>query len=277
LGEEMALWAISSPKNLKIVSFIPFQMPFPHKLLSHQKPKSRKIRRFSAKPGGIMIYIVEDDTNIRQMESYALKNSGFDVAEFGSGAPFLDALAARLPRLIILDVMLPGPMDGLALLTRLRADARTCAVPVIMVSAKSHELDAVRGLDTGADDYITKPFGILEFISRVKAVLRRMDPPEAPAVTCALGPIRMDNGARRVEVDGRVCELTFKEYELLRLLLEYPGLVLGRDRIMDKVWDTDFEGESRTVDMHIKALRQKLGKAGAMIKTVRNVGYKIEL
>jgi len=225
-----------------------------------------------------MIYIVEDDTNIRQMESYALQNSGFEVAEFADGGPFLEALAARLPQLIILDVMLPGPMDGLALLTHLRADARTRAVPVIMVSAKSHELDAVRGLDTGADDYITKPFGILELISRVKAVLRRMESREPPAAAhLALGPIRMDHGARRVEAAGRPCELTFKEYELLRLLLENPGLVLTRDRIMNKVWDTDFEGESRTVDMHIKALRQKLGEAGAYIKTVRNVGYKIEM
>ena len=220
-----------------------------------------------------MIYIVEDDINIRQMESYALKNSGFDVAEFSDAVSLYHACEARLPDLIILEIMLPGE-DGLTILRTLRGDSRTKKLPVIMVTAKTTELDAVRGLDSGADDYITKPFGIIEFISRVKAVLRRTG--DRVDTLFSLGGIVMDDEKHQVTADGDHCELTFKEYELLKFLLSNQGIVLSRDKIMDRVWGTDYKGESRTVDMHIKTLRQKLGSQGSLIKTVRNVGYKIE-
>ena len=220
-----------------------------------------------------MLYIVEDDANIRQMESYALKNSGFEVAEFANAAEFWRACETQLPELLLLDIMLPGE-DGFALLQKLRNLPQTHDIPVIIVTAKSTEVDAVRGLENGADDYITKPFGIIELVARVKVVLRRIQKPQ-PARLQA-GQIVLDDDKRQVLANGKECSLTFKEYELLKLLLLNSGIVLSRERIMDKVWGTDFEGESRTVDMHIKTLRQKLGESGASIKTVRNVGYKIE-
>ncbi|MCI9045450.1 MAG: response regulator transcription factor [Peptococcaceae bacterium] len=220
-----------------------------------------------------MLYIVEDDANIRQMESYALKNSGFEVAEFANAAEFWRACETQLPELLLLDIMLPGE-DGFALLQKLRNQPQTHDIPVIIVTAKSTEVDAVRGLENGADDYITKPFGIIELVARVKVVLRRIQKPQ-PARLQA-GQIVLDDDKRQVLANGKECSLTFKEYELLKLLLLNSGIVLSRERIMDKVWGTDFEGESRTVDMHIKTLRQKLGESGASIKTVRNVGYKIE-
>ena len=220
-----------------------------------------------------MLYIVEDDANIRQMESYALKNSGFEVAEFANAAEFWRACETQLPELLLLDIMLPGE-DGFALLQKLRNQPQTHDIPVIIVTAKSTEVDAVRGLENGADDYITKPFGIIELVARVKVVLRRIQRPQ-PARLHA-GQIVLDDDKRQVLANGKECSLTFKEYELLKLLLLNSGIVLSRERIMDKVWGTDFEGESRTVDMHIKTLRQKLGESGASIKTVRNVGYKIE-
>lgn len=220
-----------------------------------------------------MIYIVEDDENIRQLESYALRNSGYETEEFGDVNGFFERCGEALPSLVILDVMLPVE-DGLSILQRLRADARLCTVPVIMVTAKASELDAVKGLDYGADDYITKPFGIMEFISRVKAVLRRVEAKESAELR--LGAIALDEEKRMVRVDGAPCELTFKEFELLRFLMRNAGIVMTRGRIMDVVWGTDYEGETRTVDVHVKTLRQKLGEGGAQIKTVRNVGYKIE-
>ena len=220
-----------------------------------------------------MLYIVEDDANIRQMESYALKNSGFEVAEFANAAEFWRACETQLPELLLLDIMLPGE-DGFALLQKLRNQPQTHDIPVIIVTAKSTEVDAVRGLENGADDYITKPFGMIELGARVKVVLRRIQKPQ-PARLQA-GQIVLDDDKRQVLANGKECSLTFKEYELLKLLLLNSGIVLSRERIMDKVWGTDFEGESRTVDMHIKTLRQKLGESGASIKTVRNVGYKIE-
>ena len=220
-----------------------------------------------------MLYIVEDDANIRQMESYALKNSGFEVAEFANAAEFWRACETQLPELLLLDIMLPGE-DGFALLQKLRNQPQTHDIPVIIVTAKSTEVDAVRGLENGADDYITKPFGIIALLARVKVVLRRIQKPR-PARMQA-GQIVLDDDKRQVLANGKECSLTFKEYELLKLLLLNSGIVLSRERIMDKVWGTDFEGESRTVDMHIKTLRQKLGESGASIKTVRNVGYKIE-
>lgn len=220
-----------------------------------------------------MLYIVEDDVNIRQMESYALKNSGFEVAEFANATEFWQACQQQLPELLLLDIMLPGE-DGYTILQKLRSQQRTKDIPVIMVTAKSTELDAVRGLEDGADDYITKPFGIIELVARVKVVLRRAHKPQHSLLQT--GQIMLDDEKRQVLADGRICSLTFKEYELLKLLLLNTGIVLSRERIMDKVWGVDFEGESRTVDMHIKTLRQKLGASGSCIKTVRNVGYKIE-
>ena len=213
------------------------------------------------------IYIVEDDINIREIERYALKNSGYEVEEFEGSAPFFKRLEKNIPSLILLDIMLPGE-DGLDILTRIRADKATADVPVIMVTAKTSELDKVKGLDLGADDYITKPFGVMELISRVKAMLRR---------TSRINEdILMDMEKHAVTVAGQTCELTFKEFELLKYLMLNQGIVLSRDKIMDQVWGFEYEGESRTVDMHIKTLRQKLGSAGGCIKTVRNVGYMIE-
>ncbi len=219
-----------------------------------------------------MIYIVEDDSNIRQMESYALKNSGFTIKEFECAADFWAECEKELPELLILDIMLPGE-DGYTVLRKLRQNSRTKDIPVIMVTAKSSELDAVRGLDEGADDYIVKPFGIIELVARVKVVLRRL---AKPAATLTFGGVVLDDDKRLVYENGRECSLTFKEYELLKLLLQNCGIVLSRERIMDRVWGIDFEGESRTVDMHIKTLRQKLGESAGIIKTVRNVGYKID-
>ncbi len=220
-----------------------------------------------------MIYIVEDDENIRQMESYALKNSGFEVAECEDSEEFFALMKRKTPQLVILDVMLPGE-DGLSILRRLRSDAQTAKIPVVMVSAKDSELDAVKGLDAGADDYIAKPFGVMELISRVKAVLRRTD--SRPGSQIVFGPITLDDDRRRVFANGQECVLTFKEHELLRTLMQNHDIVLSREKLMDLVWGTDFAGESRTIDMHIKSLRRKLGDCGEMIKTVRNVGYKVE-
>lgn len=208
------------------------------------------------------------------MERYALQNSGYETAEFEDGASFLRACAGGVPDLVLLDIMLPGE-DGLNVLKKLRSSAATRAVPVILVTAKSAELDVVKGLDTGADDYIAKPFGILELISRVRALLRRAAADEAAEPVLRSGEIALDDEKRSVLVSGSPLSLTFKEFELLKYLLSNQGIVLSRDKIMDKVWGTEYEGESRTVDAHIKTLRQKLGEAGGKIRTVRNVGYTI--
>lgn len=218
-----------------------------------------------------LVYIVEDDVNIREIQSYALKNSGFDVEEFECGKELAKALEVRIPNVILLDIMLPG-RDGLKILEDLRGDKTTAKIPVIMVTAKSTELDKVKGLDSGADDYMTKPFGIMELISRVKALLRRTETLAEPSLLTS-GCIVVDTEKRSVTAAGQACELTFKEFELLKMLLVNQGIVLSRDKIMDQVWGFDYEGESRTVDMHIKTLRQKLGEGGSSIKTVRNVGY----
>ncbi len=210
-----------------------------------------------------LIYTVEDDSSIREIQQYALQNSGFEV----------QVLETKIPSLILLDIMLPGE-DGLEILLGLRQNSATAHIPIIMVTAKSTELDKVKGLDLGADDYMTKPFGIMELISRVKALLRRTENLAEPALLTN-GPIAMDTEKRSVTVGGKACELTFKEFELLRMLLINQGIVLSRDKIMDQIWGFDYEGESRTVDMHIKTLRQKLGEGGAAIQTVRNVGYVI--
>ena len=220
------------------------------------------------------IYIVEDDVNIREIERYALKNSGYEVEEFESGADFFKRMEQRMPNLVILDIMLPGE-DGMDILAKLRADKRTSKLPVIMVTAKTTELDKVKGLDSGADDYITKPFGVMELISRVKALLRRTTDVNTEA-QMKYGDILVDNDKHAVFVCGNLCELTYKEYELLKYLITNKGIVLSRDKLMSQVWGFDFEGETRTVDAHIKTLRQELGEAGSCIKTVRNVGYMVE-
>lgn len=220
------------------------------------------------------IYIVEDDVNIREIERYALKNSGYEVEEFGCGADFFKRLEHKAPALILLDIMLPNE-DGLDILTKIRNSKNAAKVPIIMVTAKTSELDKVKGLDLGADDYISKPFGVMELISRVKALLRRtLDLKEETRIVYR--NIVIDNDKHAVFVDETPCELTFKEYELLKYLIINKGIVLSRDKIMNQVWGFDYEGESRTVDMHIKTLRQKLGEAGSCIKTVRNVGYMVE-
>lgn len=220
-----------------------------------------------------MIYIVEDDINIRQMESYALQNSGYATAEFDSSTAFFEACRRERPELVLLDIMLPGE-DGLQILRHIRQDTRLETIPVIMVTAKTSEWDKVKGLDNGADDYITKPFGIMELISRVKAVLRRSQ--QVDNAVLRFGCIMLDDDQHLVTVDGEICELTFKEYELLKCLLANQRIVMTREKLMDKVWGMDYEGETRTVDMHIKTLRKKLRDGGELIKTVRNVGYKID-
>lgn len=220
------------------------------------------------------IYIVEDDINIREIERYSLKNSGYEVEEFECGTDFFKRLKDKKPNLVILDIMLPDE-DGMDILGRIRSDKTTEKIPVIMVTAKATELDKVKGLDSGADDYITKPFGVMELISRVKALLRRTKDVQVQSVL-KYENIIVDNDKHSVTVCGNLCELTYKEYELLKYLIANRGIVLSRDKIMSHVWGFDFEGETRTVDAHIKTLRQKLGSEGSCIKTIRNVGYMVE-
>lgn len=222
-----------------------------------------------------MIYIVEDDTDIREMEKYALTSSGFEVMACASGADFFEKMWDDVPELILLDIMLPGE-DGLEILTRVRGTERIAHVPVIMVTAKTSEIDKVRGLDQGADDYITKPFGVMELVSRVKALLRRTRAKEPDHERLIAGGIVMDCDKRSVTCDGQELELTFKEYELLYALMSNKGTVQSRDKLINTVWGYDFAGETRTVDMHIKTLRQKLGENGRCITTVRNVGYRMD-
>ena len=219
-----------------------------------------------------LVYIVEDDRNIREIETFALRNTGYEVMGFECAKDFYKEMENRKPDIILLDIMLPDE-DGLEIVRKLRAIAGTRGIPVIMVTAKASEIDKVKGLDMGADDYMTKPFGVMELISRVKALLRRSSAGEEKSLH--IGSVCLDIEKHSVTVDGVLCELTYKEYELLRLLMNRAGIVTSRDMILERVWGTDFEGESRTLDMHIKTLRRKLNGAGAMIKTIRNVGYKI--
>lgn len=221
-----------------------------------------------------MIWCVEDDASIRDIEVYALKSAGFDARGFEDGSSFLKALEAEAPTLVVLDVMLPG-VDGMELLRRMRESARLKTVPVIMATARDAEIDKIQGLDTGADYYLTKPFGVLEFVSCVKAVLRRCERPKAPR-ELRLDGLVMNPDERTVTVDGKPVQLTYKEFELLRLFLANPGIAFTRDQLFSKVWGEDFVGESRTIDTHILTLRQKLGDYGDLIKTVRNVGYRLE-
>lgn len=220
-----------------------------------------------------LIYIVEDDDSIREIEEFALMNAGHKVLGFPCAKDFYKKLDEVIPDLCLVDVMLPDE-SGNDIVKKLRANFMTKKLPVIMVTAKTSELDLVKGIEDGADDYIKKPFSVMELISRVKALIRRTEVQEIKELT--LDGITINNEKHEVRVDGEIVELTFKEYELLSLFIINKGIVLSRDTIMDKVWGTDYEGESRTIDMHVKTLRQKLADYGARIKTVRNVGYIIE-
>jgi len=219
------------------------------------------------------IFIVEDDEDIREIVIYALNSAGFEASGYETGEEFLTALDTGIPSLVLLDIMLPE-IDGLSILKRLRGMSKAKKLPVIMLTAKNSEYDKVKGLDMGADDYISKPFGVMELIARVNAVLRRGGADEKNK-KLELASLSLDYARRDVRVNNKKVSLTFKEYELLYFLMLNTGLVLSRDKLIESVWGYDFEGESRTVDMHIKTLRQKLGASGKLIKTVRNVGYKI--
>lgn len=221
-----------------------------------------------------LIYIVEDDKNIQEIESYALKGHGFDVRSFDDSISFDKGIADMLPDMIILDIMLPGE-DGLSILRRLKTNSNTKSIPVIMVTAKTSEIDTVKGLDGGADDYITKPFGVMELVSRVKAIFRRTKP-ISEDIILKYKDIVLNQDRRECLVNDNSVELTYKEYELLKLFLSNIGIVLTRDMIMSAVWGSEYYGETRTVDMHIKTLRKKLSDAGMLIQTVRNVGYKMQ-
>lgn len=220
-----------------------------------------------------MIYLVEDDVSIRDLMIYALGASGLPAKGFSSSTELWEALSSEMPQLIILDIMLPGE-DGISILKKLRANPATSAVPVIMATAKATEYDKVTGLDLGADDYLAKPFGMMEMVSRVRAVLRRASP-EATK-TLSAGTVSMNLAEHTVTVAGERVTLTLKEYELLRLFLENPGMVFTREHLMNSVWGNDFFGETRTVDVHIGTLRTKLGACGDYIQTVRGVGYRLE-
>ena len=216
-----------------------------------------------------MIYVVEDDESISKLEKYALESSGYQVEVFDHADQFFKALEERIPDLVILDVMLPD-IDGIEILKTIRKKPSISMLPVIMVTAKSTEIDIVTGLDCGADEYITKPFGVMEFLSRVKALLRRF---VKPSDNLIFNEISMDAVGRKVYVDGEYIELTFKEFELLKLFLDNPNEVISRNKMLNAVWNTDVIVESRTIDMHIRTLRQKLKNAGQYIHTVRKIGY----
>ena len=219
------------------------------------------------------ISVVEDDEDIREIVIYALNSAGFETNGYETGEEFLKSLDTGLPSLVILDIMLPED-DGLTILKRLRNIPKTKKLPVIMLTAKNSEIDKVKGLDLGADDYISKPFGVMELIARVNAVLRRGGSEES-SENLKISNLSLDNARREVSIDGDPIKLTYKEYELLHCLMLNIGLVLSREKLLESVWGYDYEGESRTVDMHIKTLRFKLGESGKLIKTIRNVGYKL--
>ena len=221
-----------------------------------------------------MIYCVEDDNSIRELMLYALRASGFEAEGFADGKSLFDALGRQKPQLITLDVMLPD-MDGIEILRKLRSSAATEKIPVIMASARGTEYDKVMGLDLGADDYLAKPFSMMEMVSRIRAVLRRAAPAEDNK-PLRLGSIEMLTDSHTVHVDGQRIELTLKEFELLRVFLKHPGRVYTRDQLLEKIWGSDYLGETRTVDVHIGTLRTKLGPCGEYIRTVRGVGYRME-
>ena len=222
-----------------------------------------------------MIFCVEDDNNIRELVVYTLETPGFKARGFEDGSSFLEALALDTPELILLDIMLPGE-DGISLLKQLKASVKTQDIPVIMMTAKGTEYDKVMGLDLGADDYVPKPFGMMELISRIKAVLRRSKKNSVKIEDkIALGHIVMDVKKHEVQADGQVVTLTLKEFELLKRMMKNPDIVLTRDQLLEDIWGYDFDGETRTVDVHVRTLRQKLGSAGEQIQTVRGVGYRM--
>ena len=221
-----------------------------------------------------MIWCVEDDASIRDIEVYTLTSTGFEARGFDDGVSFWSALQTQKPDLVVLDVMLPG-VDGIELLQRMKASAELRTIPVVMATAKGAEYDRIRGLDLGADYYLVKPFGVMELVSCVKAVLRRCRPDKV-AHLLRSGGLVVDLDAHTVTVDGARVALTYKEFELLRLFLSHPGMAFTRDQLFQEVWGMDFCGETRTVDMHIRTLRQKLGPYGRRIETVRNVGYRME-
>jgi len=221
-----------------------------------------------------MIYCVEDDTSIRELMLYALRASGLAAEGFPDGTGLFAALGQAEPRLILLDVMLPG-MDGIEILKTLRSNPATAHIPVIMASAKGTEYDKVVALDLGADDYLAKPFGMMEMVSRIRAVLRRTDQSHSGKLL-RLGQLQMDPAAHTVRAEGMRIELTLKEFDLLQLFLEHPGRVFSRDQLLERIWSTDYMGETRTVDVHIGTLRTKLGACGEYIRTVRGVGYRME-
>lgn len=221
-----------------------------------------------------MIWCVEDDASIRDIEVYTLSSTGFEARGFDDGVSFWSALQTQKPDLVVLDVMLPG-VDGIELLQRMKASAELRTIPVVMATAKGAEYDKIRGLDLGADYYLVKPFGVMELVSCVKAVLRRCRPDKA-AHLLRSGGLVVDLDAHTVTVDGARVALTYKEFELLRLFLSHPGMAFTRDQLFQEVWGMDFCGETRTVDMHIRTLRQKLGPYRRRIETVRNVGYRME-
>ena len=223
-----------------------------------------------------MIYLVEDDESIRELVIYTLQTTGLTAKGFPCAKDFWNAMKQKYPSLVLLDIMLPDE-DGLTILKKLRDAGPTKRLPVIMLTAKGTEYDKVVGLDSGADDYIPKPFGMMELVSRVRALLRRAEPEkEKRTDACTAGPIHVDLNRHVVTVDGTVVALTYKEFELLCYLTENKGMVLTRDQLLSKIWGYDFDGETRTVDVHIRTLRQKLGEAGRCIETIRGVGYKLE-
>ena len=221
-----------------------------------------------------MIWCVEDDASIRDIEVYTLQTTGFEARGFADGAEFWDALVHERPELVVLDVMLPG-VDGIELLRRMRASTEYRDIPVIMATARGAEYDKVLGLDLGADYYLAKPFGVMELVSCVKAVLRRCRPEESRILRA--GGVSIDLAGHTVEANGARVELTYKEYELLKLFMSHPGTAFTRDQLFNDIWGMDYCGETRTVDMHIRTLRQKLGECGGMIQTVRGVGYRLEV
>ena len=221
-----------------------------------------------------MIWCVEDDASIRDIEIYTLNSTGFKAVGFSDGEKFFRALKSETPELVLLDVMLPGE-SGVSILKKLRVDSKTADIPVIMATAKGMEYDKIQSLDLGADDYLVKPFGMMEMVSRVKAVLRRTKKVTADVLTH--GGITVNTGEHTVFANGEKVNLTYKEFEILKLFLQNPGTVLTRDRLFAEVWGSDFVGETRTVDMHIRTLRQKLESCGNMIETVRGVGYRLEV
>lgn len=221
-----------------------------------------------------MIWCVEDDAAIRDIEIYALQSTGFEARGFADGTSFWEALQEEKPQLVVLDIMLPS-MDGVELLRSIRSDSRLADLPVIMATAKGGEYDKIQSLDLGADDYVVKPFGVMELISRIKAVLRRYKEPDTQKVL-KLDGLVLNSDAHTVSIDGERIQLTYKEYELLRLFLSHPGTAFSREQLFAEVWGENFAGETRTLDMHIRTLRQKLGRYGAYIETVRNVGYRME-